>query len=92
MTIAVFIDTVSRASPAVMLAVFIWGGLNNWWVYGRYHADIVTDKDRQYQELLGRYQALEKDRDKWIAIAMESTRTAGHAVDVAKGQEALRAP
>lgn len=76
MTIAVFIDTVSRASPAVMLAVFVWGGLNGWWVYGRYHDEIIANKDRQYQELLARFEALQKDRDKWIDIAMKSAETA----------------
>ena len=83
-TLNVFVDMVSKAGPAVMLALFVWGGLQGWWVYGRYHQEIVTEKDRQYQELLARCEQLQKDRDKWIDVAMSAAQTAQRAVTVAE--------
>lgn len=83
-TLNVFLETVGKAGPAVMLALFVWGGLQGWWVYGRYHQEIVTEKDRQYQELLARCEQLQKDRDKWIDVAMSAAHTAQHAVSVAE--------
>lgn len=72
-----WVDLVSKASPAVMLAVFIFGLRQGWWFLGR-----------EYRALEERHLRLRDRYDRLIELALQSQEGVQRAATIL--QEAIR--
>jgi hypothetical protein len=66
-----FVDLVSKAGPAALLALFIFGLRQGWWFLGR-----------EYHDLEERHQRLRDRYDRLIEVAMQSSRGVERAATV----------
>lgn len=87
-TLAAFIDILTRQSAAGLFVVFIWALLKGFIVVGEDHNKALAERDERHEEMTAfkdeQIRLLTLSRDRWERIALKALNVSERTVEMAE--------